>query len=167
MVSLLDVASKCPAIAWAKHRFMTEVLMPNGRKLTTFFDIPTPDNPFARQEWTTAKVAEQFSSLLGDSANDPSVCDSLAYLLNTRMDQTYRDVAMHLKLSSACLKALEANMHLLAWLMLRSLADQLLIYQGQLWLYEWPEWVTLVEQYIKEHSDPLTLQIIQNMGRNR
>lgn len=139
--------------------------MPSGRILTAFFDVPTPVNQSARQEWTAAKVAEQFSSLLGESAKDPSVCESLAHLLNERMRIVWRDVAMHLQLSSACLKALHTQSYLLAWLMLRSLADQLLIYQGQLWVYEWPEWVMLVEQFVHENSDPLTRQVIANMRK--
>lgn len=165
MVSLDDITRKCPALAWAQNRFSTEVKMPNGRTLVAFFDVPTPHNQFDRGEWTTAKVAEKFSSLLGESAKDQGVCESLAHLLNERQKIVWRDVAMHLQLSSACLKALNAQMYLLAWLMLRSLADQLLAYQGQLWVYEWPEWVMLVEQYVHENSDPLTRQIIANMRK--
>lgn len=167
MVTLKDVIDKCPSLAWAQHRFSTEVKMPSGRVLTAFFDIPNPNNLFDRRDWTPANVAEQFSSYLGESAKDPSVCESLAHLLNERKAIVYRDVAMHLKLSAQVLNALGAGMYLLAWLMLRALADQLLIYQGQLWVYEWPEWVTLVETLINEQADPLTRQVIANMGKSR
>lgn len=160
-----DVIDKCPSLAWAQHRFPTEVKMPNGRTLTAFFDIPNPNNQFTRDDYTAAKVAERFSSLLGESANDPSVCSALADLLNDRKAIISRDVAMHLKLSAQVMKALSAQMYLLAWLMLRSLADQLMHYQGHLWLYEWPEWITLVETLINEQADPLTRQIIANMGK--
>jgi hypothetical protein len=161
MVSHLDIAQKCPAEAWAQHRFSTEIDLVNGKKIVVRFDIPRkPEETFI---FDGDKVAQQFGEMMGSSAQDKDVCDAIADLLNARMKLTIKSVALHLKLVGECLLALKDERYLLSYLMLRTLATQLVAYAGDLWVYEWPEWLGLVERFILDNADDMTRQIIQNL----
>lgn len=163
MVSEKEIQDACPALVWAQHRFQTEIQTGAGKLLVVRFDIPTVDKPW---HFTAHSVAEQFADALGDSAMDPEVCLALADLLNQRVKLVASDVSLHLRLTYSILDALSKSNLLLAHILLQALADSLLPYAGQLWLYEWPEWVTLVEKYIAERADKQTLKIIEKMRRH-
>lgn len=161
MVTLQDIGRTCPAKAWAQHRFAVDLPLVNGQHIVVRFDIPMHDEEDFK--FSPDIVAERFGPLIGESALDDDVLSAIADTLNMKMNLTYKTVALHLKLVAEVLVAIKDERYLLAFLMLRSLASQLMAYVGELWVYEWPEWVSLVEQFIQEKADPLTLKIVEKL----
>ena len=135
MVTPEQLSAKCPALAWAQHRFSTEVPLPSGRKLVHRFDIPRTEDERLAIKMTADKLIECYHDILGDITNRHEALDALADLLNARMAIQAKAVALQVKLVGQCLKSIAFGQWVIAHLMLRSLEDQLSPHEGELWAY--------------------------------
>ena len=149
-----EIARACPASNWAKHRFSTDLRLANDQHIVVRFDLPQRVDDISATLFTPDKVESEYGDIIlkGREKMDPEmyeeVCAAIADLLNTRIAMIQKDVSTHLTLCAAVLQALLDEKWVLAYVLISQLSNELLVYQGELWLYEWPEWVTSVEIYL-------------------
>lgn len=161
MVTLQELKASCPAVAWTKHRFCSEVELGHGGHIIIRYDVPQPSQQ--RPAFDPQMVATKFKDILGLSADDKDTCAALSDLLNLRMEMTYKAVAIHIQLAMSVLDALTNCQMIKAWLFMRELVNQLIPYRGELNVYQWPQWIFLVEAFIFSQSDEATTKIIENL----
>lgn len=116
---------------------------------------------------TADKLIECYRDILDDMTDRHEAIVALADLLNARMAIQAKAVALQIKLVGQCLKSIALGQWVVAHLMLRSLEVHLSPHQGELWAYEWPEWIALVDLFIAEHADVNSLKIIQMLRNGR
>jgi hypothetical protein len=165
---LIEIARTCPAVNWKKHTFSVGLMLANKRHIVARFELPVDDQePFT---FTQHTVEERFGDeILADrqvllSPEDyEEICEAIADVLNKKMEIVQRDVSEHLLLTAGVLQALMEEKWLAAYVLLTHLGDRLMTYVGELWVYEWPEWVTSVELFLGEHLSEEDKQVLRKL----
>lgn len=164
MITLQEISRLCPAKNWARHEFYETVKLPHSEQILMHkFSLPRGQQEIREFLITGDKVALLYGDMLGHSANNQSICDALAYLLNQRMKRTQTDILYHLNMTVRVLSALKSARYVSSYILLRGLSHSLIPYAGQIWLYEWSEWIKSVEGFILDKADKSSLNIIKNL----
>ena len=163
MVTADDLARACPAKVWAEHKFTEHIELVNGKQVVIRFEMPL--NGSKPYRFTEEVVQEHVGPILDDPMLPPDILSAITSLFNQRIDLTITDVRNHLLLTGKIMELLAVGDLLAAYMVLRILTEQLIPYAGDIWLYEWPEFIGMLEKYIMERVDETTLKIIQNMPR--
>lgn len=150
---IADIARSCPAVNWKKHRFGVGLTLANKQHISARFDLPVDGQEVFRFTPTLVEAKFGDAILVGREGRlSPEgyteICEAISDVLNRKMDIVIKDVREQLIIVAGILQALLDEKWLAAYILITHLGDRLVTYAGELWLYEWPEWVTKVETFL-------------------
>lgn len=171
MITPEEIANTSPVSAWAQHRFIAKVLLPNNKEVRHAFDLPV--DPGSELMLLTAEdIAADYGHLILEGSEEgplgetiipedfTDICKLTSRAINKQMQGVLAEVVAQLKLSTALFLLLYDKDWVGSSLCLDALEKSLNKFSDQTWLYEWPQWIKKVRQYIFENMSDEDKQIL-------